>query len=823
MNAEDSPQPANPGKQAESAGTPSFDETMILQGDTSASPESGSPESGMRSQPESWVGRRLGKYEITEVLGVGGMGVVLKAFDSSIERHVAIKVLPAELSSNEVALDRFLSEARSAGKLSHPNTVTIYEVAEEASTHYLVMEVVSGGSTEQHLEKRGAYSVAEATRLAIEACQGLTAAHEEGLIHRDIKPANLLLTQTGSIKISDFGLAKRTHDDSLQMTKVGQILGTPYFMSPEQWESKNVDARSDIYSLGATYYSLLTGKNPYADSGSVIQVMYAHCNSAPPDPREIRTEVPAACAQIIERAMARNPADRYQSAAEMRKDLEAVLAAISGAGITLPSQSSTNLSHTLAQSKASQSSASPSGASPSSVANSQSGSRPVYWMAAAAAASVLLIVGALLFFGSGSRGGDHAGQSKTDTNEQDGALPVLPAPSGEPIKIGILHSLSGTMAESEKPVVDATLLAVEELNQQGGLLGRPVEAIVADGRSDATIFAREAKRLINEEEVCTIFGCWTSASRKTVVPIFEELDHLLVYPLQYEGIEESPNVVYLGAAPNQQIIPAVKWAYAFENRRKFFLVGSDYVFPRVAHEIIKDQLTQLGAELVGEEFLPLGSHAVEPIIEKIQEASPDVILNCINGDSNATFFAQLRAAGITAAQTPTISFSIDEAELKQLDPESMAGDYTAWNYFQSIDSPENGKFIESFQARYGPDRVVTDPMEAAYCGVKLWAQAVQEAESTETSSIRRAMRNQRLNSPSGKIRIDPATQHTFKTPRIGRLLPEGTFEIVWTSSQPEPPQPYPDTRTAEQWHALLHDLYSGWGNQWAAPQTAASN
>jgi urea transport system substrate-binding protein len=373
------------------------------------------------------------------------------------------------------------------------------------------------------------------------------------------------------------------------------------------------------------------------------------------------------------------------------------------------------------------------------------------------------------------------------------------------------------MSDSESPVVDAVLLAIEELNREGGLLGRPIEAVVADGRSDSATFAREAERLILQEEVCTVFGCWTSASRKTVVPVFEEFDHLLVYPVQYEGIEESPNVIYTGATPNQQIIPAVKWAYAFEGKRRFFLVGSDYVFPRVAHEIIKDQLSELGADLVGEEFLALGSTDAQSAIEKIKQSRPDVILNSINGDSNTAFFAELRKAGITPAEVPTISFSIGEEELRHLNVDAMTGDYAAWNYFQSIDSPENKDFISSFQKKYGPQRLVTDPMEAAYFGVKLWASAVRDAETTNTSEIRRSMRNQRLRAPEGDVRIDAATQHTFKTPRIGRVQNDGQFEIVWTAAKPQQPIPYPASRTTELWRAYLHDLYTGWGDQWSAP------
>lgn len=795
MNSRDSEQPENVEEKVETDGADAFGETMALQGDTAAGSQSGS-----RSYTEEWVGRRLGKYEINGLLGVGGMGVVLKAHDTSIERDVAIKVLPTELSTDEVALGRFLAEAKSAGKLSHANTVTIYEIAQEGPTHYIAMEVVSGGSAEDHLERRGAYSVSDATRMIIEACNGLSAAHQAGLIHRDIKPSNLLLTQGGTVKVSDFGLAKRTQSQTLAMTKAGQIIGTPYYMSPEQCESRDVDARSDVYSLGATYYGLLTGKNPYSDSGSVVQVMYAHCNAEPPDPREIRSDVPAACAHIIERAMAKQPEERYPSTEEMRADLEAVLAAISAAGIDLPSQSSTKLSRPGGERRRTE---------------NYSGTR----LLAAGLVIVFVVVAFVAFFmrGLGSRNGDTSDRGDAEVTESDGSSTAITPPTGEPIKIGILHSLTGTMAHSESPVVDAALLAVSELNRDGGLLGRPIEAVVADGRSDSTTFAREAARLINEEQVCTVFGCWTSASRKTVVPVFEEFDHLLVYPVQYEGIEESPNVVYVGAAPNQQIIPAVKWAYAFENKRRFFLVGSDYVFPRVAHEIIKDQVKELGGELVGEGFVPLGASDVESLVQEIQNARPDVILNSINGDSNTAFFAELRKVGITPAEIPTISFSIGEAELRHLDVAAMTGDYAAWNYFQSIDSDENQRFVTSFREKYGPQRVVTDPMEAAYFGVKLWAKAVQAAESTDTSKIRRAIRNQKMQAPSGDVRIDPATQHTFKTPRIGRVQPDAQFEVVWTAAKPEPPIPYPASRTTEEWRAYLHDLYSGWGNQWAAP------
>lgn len=769
-------------------------ETMNLPADTSAT---STPI--QQADPASWVGRQLGKYKITGVLGVGGMGVVLQGHDSTIERDVAIKLLPSELSADSIALNRFLVEAKSAGQLNHPNAITIYDIGQEGSTHYQVMEIVSGGSVEEHLEKHGAYSVADATRMISAACLGLSAAHAAGLIHRDIKPSNLLLTQDGSVKISDFGLAKRTQSQSLQMTRAGQIIGTPYYMSPEQCQSQEVDVRSDVYSLGATYYNLLTGETPYSDGDSLIQVMYAHCNSPPPNPREIRFEVPTACVHIIERAMAKQPDDRYASTAEMRRDLEAVLAALSGTDIELPSHPSDTLATTPVPESESR--------------TNSSASRQLPILVAAFSIVLVAVVGVLfLKFGQGNS----TRISEFQDTAENGAANLIPPPAGEPIRIGILHSLTGTMSDSESPVVDAVLLAINELNSEGGLLGRPVEAVIADGRSHSDSFAREAERLIKEEQVATVFGCWTSASRKTVVPIFEKYNHLLVYPVQYEGIEESPNVIYLGATPNQQIIPAVKWAYAFQDKRRFFIVGSDYVFPRVASEIIKDQLNELNAELVGELFVPLGSVDVKTIIQKIQDTQPDIILNLINGDTNTIFFRELHKQGITPSEIPTISFSIGEAELQRLDTSRVAGDYAASNYFQSVESPENQRFVSRFKERYGPQRVLTDAMEAAYFGVKLWGQAVQDASSIEPLEIRDAMRNQTMQSPGGNVRIDPKTQHTFKTPRIGRIQADGQFEIIWIAAKPESPIPYPASRTTEKWTTLIESLYTDWGGQWAA-------
>lgn len=772
--------------------------TAFIGGETTSGPR---PSESTDRSVEGWVGRTLGKYEVTSVLGKGGMGVVLKARDPLIDRDVAIKVLAAHLAQDEHALARFLAEAKSAGRLNHPNAAAIYEVGQEGSNYFLVMEFASGGSLSERLEKQGALSLLEATRAMIDACQGIAAAHAIGMVHRDVKPANFLRAADGKIKVADFGLAKSTSVRNQEMTQAGTVIGTPFFMSPEQCLGESVDARSDIYSLGAAYYSLLTGSHPYGDSTNIPQLMYAHCHGKILDPREIDEAIPPACSRIVARAMAKAPEDRYQTAKAMLADLEMVAAGLSGQTLaTLPSESG---NHPALASAEGPSSGRPSASATIGAGSGTRGLRSPYVIAGGIAACCL--VGVLAFWRPWS-------SPESDSN---GASTVA-APTGEPIRIGILHSLSGTMAGSESVVVDATLFAVEEINRSGGVLGRPVAAVVADGKSNPETFAREARRLIEQEKVCSIFGCWTSASRKMVKPVVEDLDHLLVYPLQYEGMETSPNVVYVGAAPNQQILPAIDWAYATLGKRRFFIVGSDYVFPRAAGEVIKDDLERRGAEIVGEFYRPLGDTDFDEIVAAIVETKPDMILNTINGDSNVAFFRALRKAGIRSAACPTMSFSVGEAEVRKFDPDDVAGDFAAWTYFERVATPANEAFVHAFHEKH-PQRSVTDPMESAYVGLKLWAQAVEEAESLEPRKIRRAMLEQRLKAPDGDVRVDADTQHCYRTPRIGQIQPDGTIDVIWEADGPVAPQPYPETRTAEEWRAFLHDLSIGWGNAWAAP------
>ena len=359
------------------------------------------------------------------------------------------------------------------------------------------------------------------------------------------------------------------------------------------------------------------------------------------------------------------------------------------------------------------------------------------------------------------------------------------------IKVGILHSLSGTMAISETTVVEAEKLAIEEINAAGGILGKQIEAIVEDGASDWPTFAEKANKLIDQDQVVTVFGCWTSASRKSVLPVFESKNHMLWYPVQYEGQECSKNIFYTGAAPNQQIEPAVNWL--LENKGKeFFLVGSDYVFPRTANTIIKEQLKAKGGTTIGEDYLPLGNTEVTPIITKIKQALPNggVIFNSLNGDSNVAFFKQLKSTGITPEKYPVMSVSIAEEEVRQIGKDFLVGHYAAWNYFQTVETETNKKWVESFKAKYGTDRVTNDPMEAAYIMVYLWKQAVEKAGTVDDlEAVRIAAIGQTFEAPEGLVKMN-VNHHISKTVRIGQVRDDGLFNIVWSTKEPIVPIPW---------------------------------
>mgnify|MGYP005839153593 CR=1 FL=1 len=771
-----------------------------LVGRTPADPASDPGISGKTSM----AGRQLGQHALRRILGSGGMGDVYEAEHVLLKRRVAIKVLPDRLSQDQTARHRFLREAQAAAALNHPNAVALYEIGQDGEVTYIVMELVSGETADAWIRHRGAFSWQEATAIVLAVCRALAAAHRVGLVHRDVKPGNIMRSADGTVKLADFGLAKHAGLAGSEVSTPGVAVGTPAFMSPELCVAEGtIDHRCDIYSLGATYYALLSGEAPFR-GGTLMQQMRAHLMDPPPDICARRQDIPRRVSEVIRKMMAKSPDERFQSADDLAVALEQILAssATSPQNVWL-GQAMQTVSIPALQ---------PVGRR-----------RPVRGLIWGVMVAVAVLAGAVLLgplFAPGGLLGALAGGSAGQP-AGNGAGPGLPpggvpGPTGEPIRVGILHSLTGTMSISERSVADAALLAIEELNERGGVLGRPVRFVLADGRSDPAAFAREAGRLLERERVVALFGCWTSASRRTVIPVVEQHGGLLFYPVQYEGLEQSAHVVYLGAAPNQQITPAVQWAVGNIGRR-VFLVGSDYIFPRVAHAIIRDQLASLGAELAGVSYLPLGSLRADGLVQQIVESRADVVINTINGDSNVAFFRELRLAGLTPRKLPVISLSIAEPELTSLDARDVAGHFAAWTYFQSLPGEANAGFVQRFRARYGQDRVISDPMEAAYVGVKLWALAVEKAGSTDPASVRAALADVRLTGPGGWGRLDSENQHAFKRFYLGKIRHDGQFDVVYQSNAEIAPMPWPPSRPRVEWEDYVLGWFNRWGQQWNAP------
>ncbi|TWU33837.1 ABC transporter substrate-binding protein [Novipirellula artificiosorum] len=389
-------------------------------------------------------------------------------------------------------------------------------------------------------------------------------------------------------------------------------------------------------------------------------------------------------------------------------------------------------------------------------------------------------------------------------SRQRASLPSVPK-----VKVGILHSQTGTMSMHESSLRDAELLAIEEINADGGVLGHHIDPIVKDTRSGFTdIFPKKATELLSDDRVSTVFGCWTSSSRKAVVPLFERFNGMLFYPLQYEGNESSYNVVYSGSVPNQQIIPAVDWLVSREggSKRRFYLVGSDYIFPWTAHHILEACIAGPGRqniEIVGFRYLPLGHRDFAETVRGIQVAEPDVIFSTINGISNQYFFRELASQAVSAEKTPVISTSVGEDELRGMMPSHVEGQLATWHYFQSINTPRNRRFARRFRSAHGEDRVLSDPMEAAYSQVYLWKSAVEKAESFEVDAIRDAFSSAvEFHAPGGELKLDPKSFHAYKRCRIGRARGDGQFDIVYESPGVIPPDPYPTV------------AFPGWNCDW---------
>jgi urea transport system substrate-binding protein len=371
---------------------------------------------------------------------------------------------------------------------------------------------------------------------------------------------------------------------------------------------------------------------------------------------------------------------------------------------------------------------------------------------------------------------------------------AAPAADAEdhPIKVGILHSLSGTMAISEAVLKDTVLMLIEDQNRKGGLLGRKLESVVVNPNSDWDLFAEKSRELLAKEKVAVVFGCWTSASRKSVLPVFEELNGLLYYPVQYEGEESSRNIFYTGAAPNQQAIPAVRYLMSKEGGdvRRWVLLGTDYVYPRTTNRILSAYLTAEGVspDDLTTIYTPFGYSEWRGIVERIKafgsEGKKTAVISTVNGDANTYFYRELADQQVDANAIPVMAFSVGERELLGADIFPV-GHLAAWNYFQSINSAENKAFVKMWtDFNEQRDKITHDPMEATFIGFRMWAQAVVQAGTTDVDAVRQAMYGQRIKAPSGFEVVMNTNHHLSKPVMIGKISSSGTFDVIWRSINP---------------------------------------
>ncbi len=382
-----------------------------------------------------------------------------------------------------------------------------------------------------------------------------------------------------------------------------------------------------------------------------------------------------------------------------------------------------------------------------------------------------------------------------------GLIAAAPSMAEDTVKIGVLHSLSGTMAISETSLRDVVLMAVDEINAKGGILGKKIETVVVDPASNWPLFAEKAKQLIVQDKVAVTFGCWTSVSRKSALPVFEAKytkaenpygGGLLFYPVQYEGEEQSPNIFYTGASPNEQLIPAAEYMMSKDGgmKKKFYLLGTDYVFPRTANKVLKAFLIAKGIPeaSIAEEYTPFGHSDYQTIVGKVKDFAKDgdaCILSTINGDSNVPFYKEFANQGLTADKCPIMAFSVAEDELRSMETEKLVGHLAAWNYYQSQDNPENKKFVEAFKAYCkakglpgGENRVTDDPIEAAYFGVYVWKAAVEKAGTFDIDKVIPSVLGIEFDAPGGKKKMDSLNHHTWKPVLIGAIKADGQFEII---------------------------------------------
>ena len=753
---------------------------------------------------------RLGSYKIIKLLGAGGMGLVFEAEDTLLRRQVALKVMKPEIAIKADHRQRFLQEARSGAAIPHDNIATVFQVGIENNVPYLAMQFLQGESLGSKLHRDGKIPVDESLRIIREVALGIAAAHETNLIHRDIKPDNIWLESDGQgrpwkrVKILDFGLATAISGTEEDSNESGMIMGTPHYMAPEQARGLPLDSRCDLFSMGCVLYQMISGELAFKGDNA-LKIMNALALHEPKPLNLIDKTVPTKVAELVHNLMIKKASERIASANDLIKIID---------DIDKVDTQSKNLNGSALF-------ALPTPNLPGQ--GYQASLTPWYlnWKTGLFALAVIINLGLLAFnFSSFGSNSNSVGGLKFE----------------EPIKVGVLQSTSGYMRTTGKNVKDLTMMAIAEINESGGVLEysdkgvpiarRKLEVIESDGQSNPATFAIEADKLITQDKVKAIFGCWNSTDRKECLNVFNQHNNILFYPTSYEGLEQNPNVVYLGAAPNQQL--EFTFNHMINNPdkkkqfKKLFHVGVNSVYSKVASEILSQQLKEIKEEdkdikavLAGEILLNQGNFKFDEVIKAIATAKPDLIINTLTGDANRDFFRALRPQGNKGSKIPTLSFHISAEILQELDIESCTGDFVGWNYLPSIESEQNKAFLEKVKSKLGNDTIVNDSMEAGYYGVYLWAQAVREAKSFEPDKVLQAIKGRTYAAPGGSVEIDKDTLHTYMVPRFGKIIGPGKFEIIQgNEGKPLRPIPYPRYRSQESWDKFLGNLHASWDNNW---------
>ncbi|WP_162659966.1 bifunctional serine/threonine-protein kinase/ABC transporter substrate-binding protein [Tuwongella immobilis] len=756
---------------------------------------------------------QLDRYRVVRLIGTGGMGMVFEAEDPELERRVALKVIRPEFVADVALRKRFLREARAMAGIDHPNIIPIYHVGQltlpgKGTLPMFVMPLLQGETLEQRLQRSKVIHYQKLVPIARQIADGLTCIHERGTIHRDIKLANIWLSPPDDqIKILDFGLARPSSTETPGTgSRMDNLWGTPLFMSPEQIQGQEIDGRSDQFSLGVVLYTCLAGQLPFPDQ-PLAKLLRSIAVDVPTPITQLVPELPPELAELIQRLMAKHPALRYPTTRQMADDL-AILEAKWGLDRSSQSLTMAVLSGAIPPpttrslpSSVSGSSDHPSINGPQSltgtvpVAPGAAPLPPVPTESGISRRKALTMMGASVAFGIGIWEIQH--------NLRSRPIEII-GPTLEPLRIGVALALSGDRAELEAPLVDLLSFAADELNALGGLLGRKVECLIRDSESSIAGYQREAEELLTTQQVAVLFLGGPRISRQVVQSRAAELDRLVIYPLNFEGLESHPNMLFTGATPQQIDLPAIEWCQR-QGMTRFAILGDAQAESPVWQAIVKDAITMRNGTVCIQETLPqISELAINRSLQRIQQAKPDILLTNLVGAANRLFFQVLLSLRGSGPLLPTLGLRLDASTIRNIPSETLAGHYVPAMYLDDLPESVNRSFTSRFRQRLGNYRTISDAMAAAYAGVQFWAKAVADRQSLSARDLRTALSGMRLQLPEGPgIRVDANSPYLWKYFRLIQAGHDRQKQVLENSGKLLPPQPFPTSRPLLEWQQLL--------------------